>query len=256
MWTIDKQGEPVCLAGLRREAKRIESQTERPPTGDDWNPATCAAPIREALHAEQGGLCAYCMGRIKPHGYRSELHRLGGMKIEHWRDRSTHPQRMYDWDNLLGVCGGEYRGASGLVEHCDTSRKAQPLRVNPGTRAPPRPEEAFEFKPTPPSAASTKHSGPNHRGIWIHANDAEATRDIDLLNLNAKHLVGNRYGAIQEMRRTLARRQSKGEASIRDLLRKKLAVATQPGPNGLPPFAPLIAQYIRKKMRAKGMTLA
>ncbi|MEM9461449.1 MAG: hypothetical protein AAGF11_45215 [Myxococcota bacterium] len=176
------------------------------------------------------------------------------MKIEHWQDRSTHPRHMYDWGNLLGVCGGEYRGAIGLIEHCDTSRKAQPLRVNPGTRAPPRPEELFAFKSTPPPTTSAKHPDVKHPGLWIHANDARMSRDIDLLNLNAKHLVSNRHAAIQQMRRALAKNQARGEASIRDLLRKKLTAATQPGPNGLPPFAPLIADYIRKKMRTKGMT--
>jgi uncharacterized protein (TIGR02646 family) len=254
MRTIDKHAEPACLAELRREARRIATETKRPAKGDDWNPEHCAGSIRESLHDEQGGLCAYCNGRIKPHGYRSEFHPRGGMKIEHWDERSIHPARMYDWENLLGVCGGEYRGSDGLVEHCDTSRKEndERLHVNPGTRTPPRPEDVFAFKSTPPDPSA----GPARQGVWIHAVDPQGASDIDTLNLNADHLVRNRHSAIEELRLALGRlgrNRNKGETTIRELLRRRLATATTPGPRGLPPFAPLIADYVRKKMRAKGM---
>jgi len=256
--TIDKRSEPPCLAELRREARRIETETGRPSAGDDWNPGACGDSVRRSLHDEQGGLCAYCMGRIKPHGYRSELHELGGMKIEHWDDRSSHPERMYDWDNLLGVCGGEYRGADGLVEHCDTSRGSAPLHVNPGTRSPPRPEDAFVFKPTPPPEPDPDRPGPSHQrqGMWIHprVHDSTEARDIETLNLNADHLVKNRHAAIEELRLALSKHGSLGEQAVRSWLRRRIDTATRPGPSGLPPFAPLIADYVRKKMRAKGMS--
>lgn len=251
MRTIEKQIEPPCLAELRREANRVRRETGKPPVAKDWNPAQCVHALRQALHDDQGGLCAYCMGRIKPHGYRSELHELGGMKIEHWVDRSSKPERMYDWDNLLGVCGGEFRGPDGLVEHCDTSRKDEPLHVNPGTISPPRPEDVFEFSARPPEP-SRRASLP--RGLWIHPRDQDsaAAHDIAALNLNADHLARNRHATLEQLRLAL-RIRGRDEQALRNILRRRLRTATRPGPSGLPPFAPLIADYVRKKMRAKGI---
>ena len=246
MRVIPKGHEPRCVADLRREARRIEVDSGQPPCGDDWSPGGCADTIRGALHDEQGGLCAYCMQRIKPHGYRPDAHEQGGMKIEHWMDRSGHPRRMYDWDNLLGVCGGKYRGPDGLVEHCDTSRRNLALHVNPSSQAPPRADRVFAFR-SEPQEAETKA----RQGIWIHATDPAAKPDIALLNLNADHLVSNRHLARQDLRILLSKQPD--EAAVRETLRKRMRSATQPGRNGLPPFAPLIAAYVEAKMRAKGM---
>jgi len=244
--TIDKRTEPPCLADLRREAARIEAETEAEPSGGDWDPGHCADTIRKALCAEQAGLCAYCMQRIKPHGYRSELHSAGGMKIEHFEERAAHPRRMYDWDNLLGVCGGEYRGASGLVEHCDTSRGDKPLQVHPATAAPPRPEDVFEFRGEPPAS----WTGAKKQGVWIHALDQSVEGDIDMLNLNADHLVDNRLGVKRELQERL--RNLPDERARRLFLRSRLKTASEAGPRGLPPFAPLVVDYVERKMRAKG----
>lgn len=184
-------------------------------------------------------------------------------------DRSTHPERMYEWDNLLGVCGGEYRGPDGLVEHCDTSRGNVPLHVNPGTRSPPRPEDAFVFKHAPfepepePNPERPEHPRQSvvRQGVWIHPRDPEAARnsksaearDIKALHLNAAHLVKNRHAVLEDLRLALRKSGSVGEQELRGLLRKRFSTATTPGPNGLPPFAPLIAEYVRKKIREKGI---
>jgi 5-methylcytosine-specific restriction endonuclease McrA len=99
--SIEKGQEPRCVAELRREARRIAKDTGKAAVPTDWEPKDCGDPIREALWREQGGLCAYCMRRIEPRGDK--------MKIEHFVSRSLEPNRMYDWDNLLGTltsCAG------------------------------------------------------------------------------------------------------------------------------------------------------
>ncbi|NOY26594.1 MAG: hypothetical protein GXP62_12030 [Oligoflexia bacterium] len=245
MRSISKGDEPACVASLRREMRRAQQETGRQPVADDWNLGDCAQPVRQALCVEQQGLCAYCMQRIKPHGYRSELHTRGGMKVEHFEDRATHPERMYDWDNLLGVCGGEFRGSAGLVEHCDTSRGSQPLCVNPATTSPPCPEDAFTFEKRPPDGIA------NGQGLWIHPTDPAYQRDIDRLNLNADHLVYNRWSVLHELGKRLS--ACGDEASRRKFLRRRFVAAATPGRHGLLPFAPLVADYVERKMRVKGM---
>jgi uncharacterized protein (TIGR02646 family) len=78
--------------------------------------------LRDALIAEQRGLCCYCMDRIR-NGWDT-------MKIEHWRCRSRHPAEQLNYRNLLGACmGGE--GQPPHLRHCDTRKEDQDLQWNP-----------------------------------------------------------------------------------------------------------------------------
>ncbi|MCY4520389.1 MAG: TIGR02646 family protein [Caldilineaceae bacterium] len=82
--------------------------------------------LREALVAEQRGLCCYCMGRIRP---SSE-----SMKIEHWRCQANYPDEQLRYRNLLGACkGGE--GQRDRHQHCDTRKGNRDLRLNPAESA-------------------------------------------------------------------------------------------------------------------------
>lgn len=112
---------------------------------------------RAALLAEQGHLCAYCMGRIS----------LRRTQVEHWDSQSEHGERALDWDNLLGVCPGG-NGVRGAVRHCDGSRGNQVLKVNPADREQ-RCERFVHYRP----------SGE------IYSNDEEIQADLhEKLNLN------------------------------------------------------------------------
>lgn len=235
MRRIHKESEPDCLRLRRLEAQRLERDTGAPPTSKDWEmSAECKASLQHTLVADQRGLCAFCMSRIKPHGYRSELHHLGGMKIEHFYAREHEPRRMFDWDGLLGVCGGESRGLDGLVEHCDTSRKSKPLSIHPA-RALPDPERAFVYRSDGFITADSASPG--------------ALEDLQTLNLNAKHLVRNRKEVIDALRQKLARDGSDAR------LRRLYSTATTPSDGLLPPYALVAAQYLAKKFRARGLPL-
>lgn len=232
---IEKREEPDCLSSLRREAKRVEQTSGRQPVASDWDPRECASPIRKALCAEQMGLCAYCMSRIKPHGFREELASDGGMKIEHFRSRTDHPREMYDWENLLGVCGGVFRGHDGPVRHCDTARADRPLHVHPAKR-PPNPELVFVY---------------NKDGT-ITGETQDARDDLGVLNLGADHLVSNRHEVIQKIRADLRRRGGDSAAAIR----RYYLTATIPGSEGLPPYAPVAVSYLVAKARQRNVALA
>jgi uncharacterized protein (TIGR02646 family) len=219
--TIEKGLEPPCVAGLRREARRIERDTNEPPVAADWDPRDCGDAIREALCREQHRLCAYCMRRIRPLG--------SSMKIEHFVARARDPSRMYDWGNLLGVCSGVLQGGpEGVVLVCDTARGDRPLYVHPA-KPPPRPEEAFLFE-------KTGKVRPVGEG---------ATADCTTLNLNAQRLVLERRAVIDGLRRRL--RRGDDPRAIRRLLE----IASTPTQNGLPEHARVAIEYLQRKLRAR-----
>ncbi|MBI2571825.1 MAG: hypothetical protein HYV63_32855 [Candidatus Schekmanbacteria bacterium] len=153
----------------------------------------------------------------------------GGMKIEHVVARETEPRRMYEWDNLLGVCGGVIFGPKGQVDHCDTSKGAQKITVHPG-RQTPDPEAVFVYRNTG----------------RVEGSIPEARVDIDILNLNAQRLVDNRKDLIHDLHNKL--RSDDGIRAIQSLYK----AATTPNSEGLlPPFALIRAQYLAKKLHAR-----
>lgn len=238
MRTIEKGSGVRCLHAARAGA---------PVSGFVWPPQEegCVDSVRSELIAEQGSLCAYCMQRIKTHGYRDGRPGDGGMKVEHWLDRATAPGRMYDWDNLLGVCGGEFADPNGMVRHCDASRGATRLHIHPAGGTALRPEDELEFKRRPPGQQARPYPG-----VWVHGRTEEARRDIEVLNLNAEHLVRNRRSAVEAVSRRLLQADSKGR--IRRSLRIIWNEAT--GDGALPPFARVVQEYVQKQMRRRRMT--
>ncbi len=228
MRRIEKGNEPSCLAEVRREARRIEQETEKAPQGDDWDLKGCAEFVRRSLCAEQFGLCAYCMGRIEPRGYHPGR---GGMKVEHFTPRSENARRMYDWDNLLGVCGGRTVWGGEEVETCDKARGNRPLYIHPANRSP-DPEEVFTTDNHGSLRASTHH----------------AENDLRVLNLNAEHLILSRRGVIDRIRQKLSKDDSP------KALRRLYHEATTPHAGSLPPYAPVVTRYLERKMRQHKLT--
>ena len=82
--------------------------------------------IRASLIAEQHGLCAYCMRRI-----RNDTN----MTIEHWRPIDIDENGALDYDNMLGVCdGGRRAGTMVETPHvlcCDASKGDRAITINP-----------------------------------------------------------------------------------------------------------------------------
>lgn len=242
---IEKGPRPGCLTALARQARRHERETGTPPTANDWDPGTCAQTIRDALHSNQHGLCGYCTQRILAIGHLDlpPPNGNGGMRIEHLlpRDPETgDPRRMYDWENLLGVCGGRSGAPGGAVhDHCDRTRGSQPLTLDPH-RAP-HVETVLWFSREPPD-------GEDGDGLWLHGPEDLAV-DVATLNLNNPVLRGRRRTVENEIALSLRRLSARGR-SVRTWLERLLVTATTPDAAGLlPPFAPVVRQYAERKLR-------
>ena len=240
-WT-DKGPAPGCLAERRRELARLERETGRAPTPEDWAPLDCGQPIRDALWRDQAGLCGYCCGRIKAVGHADQPPPgNGGMRIEHITSRHDAPRRMYEWENLLGVCGGLSGAPGGTLDpHCDRTKGERPLTIDPTRRAP-DPLTVFTYRRCPQTGGLLIEPVP---GAEAH------TADIELLALNNPALAHRR----REAENAVARRL-KGTTGPerRRLLDRTLRAASVPDSAGrLPEFAPVVVRYVTRKLSSDG----
>lgn len=198
-----RNAEPPAL-GTRRRTPDL--------SGWDLGPAT--SDVREALEADQFGLCAYCNRRLDE-----------GWRIEHWVPRSVAPEKTYEWTNLLGVCSGHSGERphdspalpdplEGRADHCDRARGNAPLSLNPSH---------------PGVSASLTHS----RTGRVRGASDEATTDVRTLNLNQWRLTSNRKDVWENAERILAK--AKWSDSVLNQLEK---ASNSPDQDGrLPPYA-------------------
>lgn len=127
--------------------------------------------LRQALVAEQRGLCCYCMGRIRSGP--------DTMKIEHWRCQSHHPGQQLDYGNLLGACRGGHTQSPDR-QHCDTRKGDRDLRWNPAN-----PAHHIETRLRYEADGS------------IHSDEADFDAQLaEVLNLNLHLLKNNRKGVL------------------------------------------------------------
>jgi len=163
------------------------------------------------------------------------------MKIEHFEARSICPERMFDWDNLLGVCSGHFVIRGETINTCDSARGNQPLNIHP------------VLHPHDLSVIFQIHDGHlrdedgRPRLGEIMPRGEGATADTATLNLNARLLIDDRAEVIRDLRLRLS-----NDDSVQSILRM-LNVATIPGSEGLPVYAHVAAAYLRKKLRQRGV---
>lgn len=245
MRPIEKGPPPPCLAELKGELRRVERESGQRPKPDDWAPGSCAQSIRDALHRDQHGLCGYCMQSIAPHGHRDKPKDNRGMRIEHLITRRAESRRMYDWPNLIGVCGGRSGAPGGAVyDHCDRARNDAPLTLSP--IAPSPVETSIRFSRQAP--ADVDDDGDS---VWIHA-PAELQADLEILNLNNPALRRRRRDAEGQIARQLAALVKRRKSPLA-YLRRLVETAATPEPGGtLPAFAPVVQQYAERKLREHG----
>ena len=134
--------------------------------------------LRCSLSTEQGGICCYCMQRIRP--------AIDSMKIEHWHCQELYPSEQLDYRNLLGACMGN-EGQPRSKQHCDTYKGNVSL-----SRHPAHPAHRIED--------FVQYLG-NGR---IVSPDAEFNRELnEVLNLNHPLLVNNRKAVLDSFTRSL-----------------------------------------------------
>lgn len=190
------------------------TQHRQQPHADYDNYADKAA-LRQALVAEQRGLCCYCQSRIRA--------TPEGMKIEHWQCQADHPGRQLDFGNLHGACLGGH-GRPEREQHCDT------LKGNNGL--------CF-------SVCDSAHPIERHIRFLgdgkISADDAAIDAAINVvLNLNLPRLVSNRKAVLAAFQQRLQDGRRLDPAC-------ELPRWDGSEPGDLPEFAQVVVYWVRKK---------
>jgi uncharacterized protein (TIGR02646 family) len=248
----------------------VAEETERTGSApsDPWGLPFDKAPMRQALCAEQGYLCAYCGRRIEADG--------ADMTIEHWTPRALDAAQALVWRNLLGVCRGTYRGPRNVreetIEHCDKSRTPRMVLLHHPAELPLEQLTPFsvELKGKSPYEAGIRSEaalvayvleGNRVRG-WLGV-DSKARcnhgaacavptcveHDIQELNLNALRLVNERATVISRLGLELARRSGGERAYIQTRL-----LAARASQAKLPSYAHIELAYLQRKARAYNLT--
>lgn len=171
---------------LSNEPKSLKETRSTPGlTYDDCN----KADIRKQLVKEQGGLCAYCMRRIKE----------SNTGIEHYDAQSNDAQKQMNYMNMLGVCRVS-EGQPKHKQHCDKSRGNQVLTINPLDK---NCEKLIQYATD---------------GL-IFSENPIINRDLDVvLNLNIERLMDNRAAAIDIAKQSLLQKNKKNTWSKREVL--------------------------------------
>jgi len=110
--SIDLGTEPDCLKELRSENKTYNDLKDE-----------CLKEVRELLKIQQEGYCAYCEQKFKSIVF-----------IEHYVSQEEDNTQDLMFSNFLGVCSGKFyldKKTGQHIEHCDTSRGAKRLQINP-----------------------------------------------------------------------------------------------------------------------------
>lgn len=180
--------------------------------------------VRDALHAEQRGLCCYCNGAIQS--------TAAAMKIEHrvpQHGEHGDPTRDLDWTNLFGACPGRIAPRVGReVLHCDASKG----------------DAALGFDPSNASHVATV----GYQGARLTSSRAEFQREFDeVLRLNDVPREA-RQRALDSVQAELARRYPDKRFPT-DKLRKLREQTLSPAAMNLRPYAGFIAWWIDKRIR-------
>ena len=213
MIAVTKRTEPQSLQHYRLQKGAVFD-------GDNFTPVK--QDIRVQLVAEQGFLCAYCMGRIEPDDRN--------MKVEHWHSRKKYPAQQLNYTNLLGCCSGN-EGQPETHAHCDTKKRDNDLRYNPAEPSHhSRLTICYEFNGT------------------IKSDDALFDRQLnEILNLNYSRLTDNRKSVWSSVTKTLSGFLGKATRSqIEDLL----LIWQQKNREGkLPEYCGVAQYYLEKKLK-------
>lgn len=203
MRTIQKGPEPATLTQHRQQ-----------PHADYDNYADKAA-LRQALVAEQRGLCCYCQSRIRA--------TPEGMKIEHWQCQADHPGRQLDFSNLHGACLGGH-GRPEREQHCDTRKGNNGLCFS-------------VCDPAHPIERQIRFLGDG----TIKADDAAIEEALNaVLNLNLPRLVSNRKAVLAAFQQRLQDGRRVDPA-------RELPKWDGREPGELPEFAQVVVYWLQKR---------
>lgn len=151
--------------------------------------------LRESLYKEQGGICAYCMGRLNPEP-SEDAHTRN--KVEHIKPReSCNRDERMDYNNLVLCCHGTIAGTAPESTHCDTHKGSS----------------IISFTPMNPVFIDTLSY--NYSGEIKSSNSLWNNEISNVLNLNQKQLSSNRKAVIMKVVEWLKKNPTKGEIERR-----------------------------------------
>lgn len=204
---------------LARYAAIPGSTYDGGPTPDGPTFTQVKDEIRQHLVREQGHLCAYCMGRIRPTDAE--------MKVEHWASQEDHPDLQLAYPNMLGCCCG--RSSNG-VEHCDSSKENRPLSLNPSNPAH-HPRLRIHYKPNGE----------------IYSDDPTFDAELrTVLNLNASRLVANRKATWAAVTKDLEGIHGAATRANLEALKVRWEATNSAGERQ--PFCGVALQYLEKRL--------
>lgn len=176
--------------------------------------------LRDALLAEQGYICAYCMREIPTHDKGvSEYY-----KIEHMQSRNDRPDLQLEYGNLVICCPG-YINAE---DHCDKLKNGNSVTFS-----------LFNDYFPNTISYSTKTGD-------ISSSNTVLNKEMeDLLNLNNEMLAANRLNALDGVRQILENKKWK-----KAKLQEKLEEWINPDNNGRKKaYCGIVIWYLKRKIR-------
>ena len=191
--------------------------TYRKTAGKDayWDGFPEKEALRDRLLQDQGGLCCYCMRRIKQ----------SNMKVEHYLSRSLHPEHALSWSNLLAACTGN-EGQLKSLQTCDTAKGNADLQIDP------RKTEHVD---------SLRYFSDGRIEAQEFAGDLNET-----LNLNCPRLVQLRAYALDGFREVMQKKLGREGAWPQSKLEKELEQLATEAP--LREFCAMFEWWLKKKL--------
>lgn len=207
MIQINKRNEPQSWAAYRLTPGSIYTPN---------------AELREALLAEQGYICAYCMRAIPVH--KRDPNKAETSKIEHIQSRSDNPSRQLDYENMVMCCPGNMNGQA----HCDNSKGNKAITFS-----------LFQLHLQQSISYGT------HKGEIKSSNENWDNEINNILCLNNPMIKFNRIETLHGIRRVLENKKWK-----KAVLEQKLAAWKNFNNQGkLMPYCGIVIWYLEKKLR-------
>ena len=180
--------------------------------------------LRLALLEEQGGLCGYCMRRVK-------IEPGAVTRIEHVKPRALSLsegklEETMAFGNMILCCNGDIDGDNNL--HCDASKGDKSLHFNP-----------FD------AAAIATISYSSKDGSIKSANEIYDKDLNEVLNLNHPRLAANRLAVIKGMVKGMGGKTWKKT----DITHKLTYYSTRTANGKLHAYCGVIIWYLGKKLR-------
>jgi uncharacterized protein (TIGR02646 family) len=206
MIKIDKGDEPLAW-----------TQKKQTPGFIEYEPIP---QLRDALLAEQGYICAYCMREIpvKDRAIRETS------KIEHVKSRTQYPNLQLDYTNMVICCPGFLNAE----DHCDKLKKGASVTFS-------------LFNDLLPDSISYS----SKEGTIKSSNPTWNNEINTILNLNNKILAANRFQVLEGIKAVLEKKKWR-----RAKIEEKFHEWSNPNNAGkLKPYSGIVIWYLKRKIR-------